>query len=152
MSVCIHTYIYIYILCMYIMSVHTHTHIYIYIYIIFYIIHIAHIYTWWHTYIHNVVHQFRVCITAVFVILHTYYCIPIVINWSMSRILATKNWCASTMKSSLWEQLTAQMLSHPSQYPCLWPSSTTSPMMNMHCPYIYSNKDNARSSHLYVEH
>ena len=46
--------------------------------------------TYIHTYIHSVVHQFRVCITAVFVILHTYYCIPTVINWSMSRILATK--------------------------------------------------------------
>ena len=28
--------------------------------------------TYMHTYIHNVVHQFRVCITAVFVILHTH--------------------------------------------------------------------------------
>ena len=41
---------------------------------------------------------------------------------------------AAFVKASLWEHWKQQWV---------WQSSTTSPMMNMHCPYIYSNKDNA---------
>ena len=132
MSVCIHTYIYIYCVCIYCLYTHTHTYTYTYIYI-YHILYRSycsylHMMTYIHTYMHSVVHQFRVCITAVFVILHTYYCIPIVINWSMSRILATKKLMCINNEIQPVGTLEAAV--------CVWPSSTTSPMMTMHCPYV----------------